>query len=217
MRGKTVAIDSQSPESRNIDKAARVIKAGGLVVYPTETFYALGADALNERAVRKVYEVKGRSFSKALTLIIHNRESLLPLVAAVPPGAEKLMAKFWPGPLTIVFKAAGILPSLVTAGTGSIGIRIPSSATAIALACATGRPLTATSANPSGLRGFTRAGEASASLGEEIDMILDGGRTRGGTASTIVDFTVPPPVLIRTGTISREMLEKCLNIKITVP
>lgn len=217
VRCETVRIDPQKPQTESINRAAGIIRAGGLVAYPTETYYALGADALNEGAVKKVYDVKGRSFVKALTVIIDRRESLFSLVQEVPQEAEKLMERFWPGPLTIIFTARENVPDLLTSGTGKVGVRVPSLVAARALANATGSPLTATSANPSGEGAFTVAKEVSETLGEKIDLILDGGETPGGDASSILDVTFSPPLLIRAGAIPREMLEGCLRLKISEP
>lgn len=217
VRCETVLIDPQNPQRESINRAAVVIRAGGLVAYPTETYYALGADALNEGALRKVYDVKGRSFLKALTVIIDRQESLFSVVQEVPPEAEKLMERFWPGPLTIIFAARSNVPNLLTAGAGKVGVRVPSALAARALASAAGSPLTATSANPSGEGGFTIAKEVSDALGEKIDLILDGGETPGGNASSILDVTFSPPLLIRAGAIPKEMLEGCLRLKISGP
>ncbi|MFQ6118133.1 MAG: L-threonylcarbamoyladenylate synthase, partial [Candidatus Bipolaricaulia bacterium] len=205
------------PDQKSISRAAEVINAGGLVAYPTETYYALGADALCPSAVEKVYRAKGRDFHKALTILVDRRESLHTLVAQIDPAAEKLMERFWPGPLTIIFAASEKVPALLTAGTGRVGIRVPSSIVARALASTAGRPLTATSANPSGRGGLTRAEDVSAVLGEKIDLILDGGETPGGPESTIVDATVSPPALVRAGAVSRVMVEECLGLRFPTP
>ncbi len=214
MGAETVSIDPANPSQKLMRKGAEVIKAGGLVAYPTETFYALGANALSERAVEKVYRVKGRSFHKALTIIIDREESLGSLVVKVPPEAEKIIARFWPGPLTIILQASPDVPATLTAGSGKVGVRISSSAFATALVSAAGCPLTATSANPSGLDGFTRAEDVSFHLRDKVDLILNCGETPGGPPSSILDMTTSPPLIIRAGAVSREMLEECLQLRI---
>jgi len=214
MGAETVSIDPENHQQRLIRKGAEVIKAGGLVAYPTETFYALGADALNERAVEKVYHVKGRSFHKALTVIIDREESLGSLVANVPPEAEKIIARFWPGPLTIILEASPHVPAILTAGSGKVGVRISSSPFATSLASAAGCPLTATSANPSGLDAFTRAEDISSHLRDKVDLILNCGETPGGPPSSLLDMTASPPLIMRAGAVSREMIEECLQLRI---
>jgi L-threonylcarbamoyladenylate synthase len=187
---------------------------GGLVAYPTETLYALGVDALNPSALTRVFKVKGRDPLKALTVIVDCRGSLRLLTPDVPSIAEKLMEQFWPGPLTILLQALSEVPASLTAGTGKVGIRVPASAVARELSAVTGRPLTATSANPSGRGGFTSAAEVAAALGGGLDLVMDGGRTPGGSESTILDVTVFPPLLVREGVLSRERLEDYLSLKL---
>jgi L-threonylcarbamoyladenylate synthase len=189
-------------------RAAEILAAGGIVAYPTETFYGLGADATNEDAILKVYAVKGRNFRSPIAVIIDQAESLYPLVGEVPDVALKLMHAFWPGALTIVFRASDRIPRILTAGTGKIGVRVSSHPVAKTLAFALGRPLTATSANLSGAEECSTASEVLRQIGDKVDAIIDSGKTPGGKGSTIVDVTLNPPVILRKGIISSTIIEK---------
>jgi len=189
-----------------IEKAAQIILAGGVVAFPTETFYGLGADALNERALRKVFDMKGREEDKPLLLLIAERDWLRDLVPEIPPPAEIFMDRFWPGPLTLVLKASAHLSSLLTAKTEKIGLRISSHPIAQALVKAVGRPLTGTSANLSGQPGGSTAEEVLRTLGAKLDGLIDGGKTGGGPGSTVLDVSESPPKIIREGILSRKDL-----------
>lgn len=210
-----IKVDAGDLDGNSIRRAAELIGSGGLVVYPTETFYALGADALDGAAVNRVFGLKGRSAGKPLAVIVDGRELLASLTAGIPHWAEKLMERFWPGPLTLIFKASSAIPPSLTAGTGKVGVRVPSSEVARALAAAARRPITATSANLSGGGGVTREEELSHALRAGVDLILDGGTTPGGPESTILDITILPPILVRAGAISREALEEVLKLHIS--
>jgi len=195
-------IDPQNPEREKISAAIAVLKEGGVIAYPTETFYGLGADAFSETAVEKVFALKGRNPGNPLSLIVADERALHALVAEVPNKARELMKRFWPGPLTIVFRAApGVSPRL-TANTGTIAIRISSHPIAALLARELGSPLTATSANLSGQKETVSAAGVKDVFGNVADMIIDGGETPGGLGSTIVDVTVLPFRILREGAIS---------------
>lgn len=195
---------ADNSENEIIRNAAAIISRGGVIAYPTETIYGLGADATNEQAIRKIFEIKGRNFSNPVSLIIGRREDVYPLVRAIPETAQKLMDAFWPGPLTIVFGAAGCVSPLLTAKTGKIGIRLSGHDTARQIALAAGKPLTATSANLSGLPECATADEVIAQIGDRLDAVVDLGNTSGTAGSTIIDTTTEQPVILRTGVISRE-------------
>ena len=195
---------ADNSENEIIRNAAAIISRGGVIAYPTETIYGLGADATNEQAIRKIFEIKGRNFSNPVSLIIGRREDVHPLVRAIPETAQKLMDAFWPGPLTIVFEAAGCVSPLLTANTGKIGIRLSGHDTARQIALAAGKPLTATSANLSGLPECATADEVIAQLGDRLDAVVDLGNTSGTAGSTIIDTTTEQPVILRAGVISRE-------------
>jgi L-threonylcarbamoyladenylate synthase len=194
-------------------RAAEILAAGGVIAYPTETFYGLGADATNEKAIRKIYAIKGRNFKSPLAVIIDKTESLYPLVQEVPAAALKLIQEFWPGALTIVFRASDkILPVLI-AGTGKIGVRVSSHPGARVIAQMLGGPLTATSANLSGAAECSAASEVLRQIGDKIDAVIDSGKTAGGKGSTIVDVTCNPPVILREGIISTKIIEKYVGIQ----
>jgi L-threonylcarbamoyladenylate synthase len=191
----------------NLEALAR----GGVVACPTETFYGLAADALSVQAVERVYRIKGRDFNSPLPLIIGDERELPLLVTEIPFMARRLMATFWPGPLTIVFFASAAVPPLVTADTGKVGIRVSSHPIVSLLARSFGRPLTATSANASGSPAGTSADEVLRSLGQRIDVLLDGGRTPGGLGSTVLDATTRPHVIIRQGAIPGASIQAILD------
>jgi L-threonylcarbamoyladenylate synthase len=194
-------IDPRRPDRQKIAAAVAVLKDGGVLAYPTETFYGLGADASNESAVETIFTIKGRAFDKPISVIIADEKSLDGLAADVPDGARELMKRFWPGPLTIVFKAAPFVSSRLTAKTGKIGVRVSSHPLAALLAGELGAPLTATSANLSGQDETISATDVKESLGDLPDMIIDAGETPGGSGSTILDVTVFPFRILREGTI----------------
>ena len=194
-------VDADRPDSKVLDAAAAVLKSGGTVAFPTESFYGLGADALSPEAVRRVFRIKSRPESKPLLVLVDSIERALALVEGASPGARELMARHWPGPLTLVLRAAPLVPTEVTAGSGTVGVRVPGHAVALGLVRAAGMPVTAPSANPSGGAPPTRAGEVAASFGDAVDFILDAGVTAGGAGSTLADCTVWPPRILRQGMI----------------
>jgi L-threonylcarbamoyladenylate synthase len=194
-------VDADRPDSEVLDAAAAVLKSGGTVAFPTESFYGLGVDALSPEAVRRVFRIKGRPESKPLLVLVDSMERALALVEGASPGARELMARHWPGPLTLVLRAAPLVPTEVTAGSGTVGVRVPGHAVALGLVRAAGMPVTAPSANPSGGAPPTRAGEVAASFGDAVDFILDAGATAGGAGSTLADCTVWPPRILRQGPI----------------
>lgn len=196
-----ISIDPHNIAPSSIEKAITILEAGGVVAFPTETFYGLAADATNEKAVDRIFEIKGRSFNNPIALIISKENDLDLLTDNIPEEAKKLMAAFWPGPLTLVFKASPSVSPRLTAGTGKIGIRISSHPIAHALAAGLGRPITATSANLSGGRECTTAEEVRGQMANAQLTVIDGGPTLGGRGSTFLDVTVDPLVLLREGAI----------------
>jgi len=198
-------------DPRGIKKAAQIILRGGIIAFPTETFYGLAADALNEAALKKIFRVKKREEGKPLLLLIADKSWLKALVQNISPLAERLMDRFWPGPLTLVFNASPQLSPLLTADTGKIGVRLSPHPVTQALVQAVGRAITGTSANLSGQPGTLTAREVFQSLGESLDAVLDGGKTAGGPGSTILDVSDPSPQIIREGMISRNELSPLLG------
>lgn len=200
-------IDPQKPDESLIKAAVNILKKGGIIAFPTETFYGLGADAGNVEAVEKIYRIKGRNPQNPIPLIIGNTRDMTGLVEDIPETGRKLMKKFWPGGLTIVFRASSnVLPRL-TGGTGKIGIRLSSNIIASQLAKTLSNPITATSANPSGAGECISADEVIDCLKDKIDAIIDGGRTPGGLGSTIVDVTTDPVTVLREGIIPSSSIQ----------
>jgi len=197
----------KSPVDEITAEALQILKKGGIVAYPTESFYALGVMANNETAVTKLYKLKKRPFEKAMPVIVGNYEVLKTIVKSIPPQAEKLMENFWPGALTIIFDAIDGLPELLSGRTNKIAVRIPGKSFALQLAKAANFPITATSANPSGKLPAQKPEEVINYFGEGIDLIIDGRKTPGGKPSTIIDVTVVPSKVLREGSISSEQLK----------
>ena len=199
-----------TPET--IERAARCLREGGLVAFPTETVYGLGANALDGRAVARIFEAKGRP--RFNPLIVHvTGPAEAEAFAVFDERARKLAEAFWPGPLTLVLprKAGTDLSDLVSAGLPSVAIRIPSHPVALELIAAACVPVAAPSANPSGQVSATQAAHVAADLGDKVDMILDGGPCAAGLESTIVALTDDTPILLRAGALDRDVLEDMLG------
>lgn len=194
-----------------IARAGALLRAGDVVAFPTETVYGLGADALNARAVARVFEIKQRPSFDPLIVHIAEPAMALRVVAELPDIARRCMAHFWPGPLTLVLPRAAAIPDLVTAGLPTVGVRLPDHPVARALIRAAGTPLAAPSANPFGYISPTTAAHVAAQLGDAVPLILDGGPCRIGLESTILSLAEAQPVLLRHGAVSREMLEAVLG------
>jgi L-threonylcarbamoyladenylate synthase len=200
----------------SIAEAAAVLRDGGLVAFPTETVYGLGADATNPRAVLRVFEVKARpSFDP---LIVHlDRAAALPRVATgIDARVETLAARFWPGPLTLVLPRAPEIPDVVTAGLDTVGVRVPAHPAARALLESAAVPVAAPSANPFGYVSPTTARHVAELLGEAVDIVLDGGPCSVGVESTILSLVQDPPVILRPGGVPREELEAALGRSLAV-
>jgi L-threonylcarbamoyladenylate synthase len=178
-----------------------MIRTGGVIIFPAQYLYGLGADALNTEAVDRIYEIKRRSYSKPILVLIERKTDLSGLVQHVPSSAESIMNAFWPGGVTIVFKAKDALPANLTAGTGKVGVRMPQHPVASALSKAVGGPLTATSANITGDSGCSTVSDIAPGIADQVDLILDAGPLKGGLGSTVVDVTVDPPKILREGAI----------------
>lgn len=200
-------VDPAEPDEEVIARAADVLRRGGLVAFPTETVYGLGADALDAAAVRRIFAAKGRPSYNPLIAHVASVEAARELVAEWPPAAERLAAAFWPGPLTLVLRKRAHVPDEVTAGLPTVAVRVPGHPVALALLRAAGRPVAAPSANPSTRVSPTTALHVEKGLGHAVDLILDGGPTTVGIESTVVDLTREPPALLRPGSLPREALE----------
>lgn len=198
---KMVPIIEINSDKSSIMEAVKIMKEGGVIAYPTETFYGLGADIRNTQALEKIYAIKGRDFDKPISIIIDSREGLATFARDITPAAEALMDRFWPGGITLLFTASLHVPEKLTAKTGKIGIRLSSNPVATLLAQNLSGAITATSANRSGQEECVSIEEVMDSIGENLDAVIDGGRTPGGLGSTIIDATVDPPVIVREGII----------------
>jgi L-threonylcarbamoyladenylate synthase len=203
-------ISSEKPEAALIAKAVKALKTGGVIAYPTETFYGLGVDGSNELAIEKIFRIKGRNFRNPISVIIGDKKDLSSLVEEIPENSRNILNHFWPGPLTIIFAASSNISPLLTAGKGKIGIRVSSDPIATALAKALSRPITATSANRSGETECTTAAAVIQCIGQDIDMVIDGGTTPGMAGSTIIDVTSSPPVILREGIIPASLIHSFL-------
>ncbi|MCG5250227.1 L-threonylcarbamoyladenylate synthase [Brevibacillus agri] len=191
--------------------AARLLRAGEAVAFPTETVYGLGANALSDAAVEKIFAAKGRPSDNPLIVHIGEREQLSTVAGTVPEKGQKLMDAFWPGPLTIILPKNDQVASLVTAGLDSVGVRMPDHPIALALIKEAGVPIAAPSANRSGRPSPTTAAHVFADLDGRVAGIVDGGATGVGVESTVVDVTVDPPVILRPGGITREQMERVIG------
>lgn len=200
-----------SPDPEAIAIAADIIRRGGLVAFPTETVYGLGANALDADAVRRIFLAKGRPDNNPL--IAHVPDALVAreLVAEWPQRAERLAERFWPGPLTLVLPKQPVVPDLVTAGLPAVAVRVPSHPVALALLRATAMPIAAPSANRFTELSPTTADHVAQSLGERVDLILDGGPTTVGIESTVLDLTGPVPRLLRPGMVTLAELEQTVG------
>lgn len=196
---RVLAVDARAPSRDALDEGAAILERGGLVAFPTESFYGLGADAWNAAAVTRVFSVKGRPESKPLLVLVASVAMAETLIASVSSEARELMARHWPGPLTLVLKAAAGLPTALTAGTDTVGVRMPDHPVALGLVETAGCPITAPSANPSGAPPPTTASEVCRYFDRQLDLILDAGPTAGGAGSTVADCTAWPPRVLRQG------------------
>lgn len=198
----------------DILRAADVIRSGGVVAFPTETYYGLGADPFNREALLRVFTIKERSPHLPILTLVAEDGLSEGLAASIPSPFRLLMDAFWPGPLTLVCEAQPGVPGLLTGGTGTVGIRQSSSSVARQLVSSIGGPITATSANVSGSPPATSAGEVARSLGTAVDFVLDGGPTPGGKGSTLIGFADDSVYCIREGVIAfEEILTKIAPLK----
>lgn len=208
---------AKEAKAENFSAAVAALKRGEVIVFPTETLYGLGADALDFLAVEKVFQLKGRDADSPIPVLVSDREMLGRLVAKVPSLAEKLIARFWPGPLTLVLPAREDIPAPLINATGGVGVRISSQTIAAELVKALGSPLTATSANPSGKPPARTAEAAKKYFAGQIDIFLDGGALTSRTGSTVVEIVGESLRIIRAGDITKTQLEEILGPGRIVP
>lgn len=211
METKFRKIDKNNMDMQMIQEAGEILKQGGLVAFPTETVYGLGANALDEEAAKKTYAAKGRPSDNPLIVHIADLKDLGKVAKNIPWEVEKLAYKFWPGPLTMIFEKTEIVPYGTTGGLDTVAVRMPSDLIARALILAAGGFVSAPSANTSGRPSPTTAEHVKEDLDGKIDMILDGGSVDIGLESTILDMTVQPPMILRPGAITTDMLEEVIG------
>lgn len=202
---------TEEKREKALERAAEVIKTGGLVAFPTETVYGLGGNGLNSDSAKKIYKAKGRPSDNPLILHISDFSMLSDLVKEIPKSAKILAEKFWPGPMTLVFKKSNIVPLETSGGLETVAVRLPSHEVARDLIRRAKLPIAAPSANSSGRPSPTAASHVREDLDGKIDMILDGGEVGIGIESTIIDVTGETPVLLRPGFITKEMIEEILG------
>lgn len=194
-----------------IKRAGEILKGGGLVAFPTETVYGLGADALNEQAAKKIYAAKGRPSDNPLIVHVADRESLEKITQEIPKAAELAAEAFWPGPLTLILRKSHEVPYGTTGGLETVAVRMPDHEIAREIIRAGGGYIAAPSANTSGRPSPTSARHVQDDLDGRIDMIVDGGTVKIGVESTILDMTVTPPMILRPGAVTKEMLEAVIG------
>lgn len=204
-------INDRQLNSDIIKKAGNILREGGLVAFPTETVYGLGADALNENAAKKIYAAKGRPSDNPLIVHIADMEALEKIVRDIPDAARTVAERYWPGPLTMIFNKSSVVPYGTTGGLDTVAVRMPSHKVACALIEAGGGYIAAPSANTSGRPSPTKAEHVKEDMEGKIEMILDGGTVEIGLESTILDISVTPPMILRPGAVTKEMLEELLG------
>jgi L-threonylcarbamoyladenylate synthase len=210
MKTLLLKVNAEKPDAEKIQIAAEIIRKGGLVAFPTETVYGLGADALNPEAVLALFEAKKRPLDNPPIVHVGDQKEVYRLVLEVPPKAKVLMDKFWPGPLTLIFEHSSIVPKETVAGLDTVAIRMPKNKIALELIRKSRCPIAAPSANLAGKPSPTTAQHVYEDLNRRIDAIIDGGATNIGVESTVVDLSVEPPVLLRPGGTPFEDLKNVL-------
>ncbi len=210
-KNRIVAVDSDNPEPDIIKRAGKIIQNSGVVIFPAQCLYGIAVNALNEKAVKKVFTLKQRPLDNPILTLIHDQTQLSDLVQTIPEPAQKLMDAFWPGNLTIVFKAKNHIPDILTANTGKIGIRIPAHPVAKALVRYLNSPITGTSANLSGQQSCDQTNQLDPLLTANTDLILDAGNLKGGIGSSIVDITLSTIKIIREGEVSTLKINEILD------
>lgn len=211
MDTKVIKIESQKYSRKNLSTIVSVLKNEGLIVYPTETFYGLGANCFSPQAVKKIFVLKRRDRIKPLPVVIADLGMLDSVAAEIPSASEPYLRQFWPGPLTVVFPAHPLLPEELLGATKSIGVRLPAHEGLRDLVKHAGFPITATSANISGKDELSDPEKIFDSFRGKVDCIVDGGKTKGGLPSTVIDFTTLTPQILREGAIPVSEIQKWLE------
>jgi L-threonylcarbamoyladenylate synthase len=208
-----VRINPIHPEKEKIAQAVSILRRDGLIGYPTETVYGLGAHIFSEPAVQRIFTAKGRSATKAMILIVSAFSMLENLVQAITPSAQRLIQHFWPGPLTLIFEATAQVPPAVCGGGSSIAIRIPQNQICLDLIDNLGFPITSTSANLAGGANPLSARQVQQTFGDQLDLIIDGGPAQSSLPSTLLDVRTEPAKLVRAGAIDVSEIERICRIE----
>lgn len=211
MKTRVLTVDPVSPDAAAIAETAEVLRGGGLVAFPTETVYGLGANALDPEAVASIYAAKGRPAANPIIVHVADADRAKELVTDWPETADKLARRFWPGPITFVLPKAPSIPTIVTAGGNTVAVRVPSHPVARALLIAAEVPVAAPSANRSSQISPTQASHVLRGLNGRIDVLLDGGPSPGGIESTVIDLTVSPPRILRPGLVTLKAVEAVIG------
>ena len=204
-------MDTEKIDPKKIHIVADILAGGGVVVYPTDTFYGLGVNCFSPVAVQRAYRLKKRDRSKPLSVVISNTKMLRFVAVDIPPVFAALRAEFWPGPLTLILRASPLVPAVLLGSNKTIGVRIPAFPWLRRMIRTAGFPITATSANLSGEKEMTSAEQAIPIFWGKVDVIVDGGQVHGRLPSTVLDLTTKNPALIREGAIPSSRLEKYLT------
>lgn len=211
METRVIKIDMDRSEQAKNDWIVAVLRNEGVVVYPTDTFYGLGASCFSQKAIKTIYKIKQREANKPISVVISGLEMLFDIVSDVPLEALSLAIQFWPGPLTMIFRAASYLPQILQGPAGTIGVRIPDNNWLRELIALADFPITATSANLAGEKEIADSAAALSTFSGKVNLFVDGGKTPGKRASSIVDMTTEKPKLLRAGAIPAEELKKFLD------
>jgi len=209
---KILSLGGRSPRVDVIAEAAAMVRAGGLVIYPTETVYGLGADACSDEAVAKVFAAKVRPIEDPISIAVSSLE-MARQFTQLTHKAEVIFKKFLPGPVTVILRAKPTISKLLTAGTGKVGVRVPDHPVALKLLDFVGGPITSTSANISGRPAPSTVKEALVQIGKSVDLAIDAGRCKLGVPSTVVDLTVEPFEILREGPVSEEKIRKAFALR----
>jgi L-threonylcarbamoyladenylate synthase len=209
---KSIEIDPNQPQQHLLQEAVDIILGGGLIAFPTDTTYGLGVNPFDDKAVKRVFELKQRDPKKALIILISDKQQIDQLAVDISPTALKLIEQFWPGPLTLIFKTSAEIASFKIGESSKIGIRLPQSPIAQALIQLAKIPVTASSANPSGQPSSLTAQQVLHYFGKQVDFVIDGGPASSQRESTVLDVTTDPPKLIRAGAISLERIKAVTEV-----
>ena len=210
---RVIRVNTKKIDTSEIEQTVEILKNDGVIVYPTETFYGLGACCFSRNAIRRIYWLKGRKFSKPLSVLVSDIDMLRKIVLGFSDAYRPILSEFWPGPLTIIFKASTQIPEEITASSGRIGVRLPAYDWVRRLVREAGFPITGTSANISGEQEIAQGKKVIKAFNRKVELIADGGRTQGIVPSTVIDFTSCKPRILREGAVPVSRLKKYLNTK----